>query len=221
MNNIKRGYTTSSIAYLLLGLALLIWPAHSLRLVCYLFGGVILLKGVTSVWAFVRSTEKFFFSYFSLIFGIIACAFGLFLLIKPDIVVSVLPFLVGIFILLDGFVRLQSAFELRRAGMPNWWSFLALAAFSALLGIVIAVNPFETVEFLVMAIGTVLLVEGILNLASSFYAGRVLRTLSKTVESIGEDLGIGSAVSRIDPEDVPPEDGPVIDVPYKEVDDNK
>lgn len=218
MNNIKRGYTISSVAYILLGLALLFWPAHSLRAVCYLCGAVILLKGATSVWGFVRNEEKFFFRYFSLIFGIIACGFGVFLLVKPDTVVSVLPVVVGFFVMMDGAVRLQSALELRRAGSGNWWSFLALAAFSAVLGIVIIANPFKTVELLVMAIGVVLLVEGVLNLASSLYAGRMLRSLKRAVEEMTDDLGIGSVFVDKEPMDTDASDETVIDVEFKDVD---
>ena len=65
----------------------------------------------------------FFFSYFTLLFGVAASALGVFLLIKPDTVVSVLPILIGLFIVFDGVVRLQSAFDLKRAGFTAWWSF--------------------------------------------------------------------------------------------------
>ena len=213
MNNIKRGYTTSSIAYLLIGLALLIWPAHSLRLVCYLFGAVILIKGVTSIWAFAHSAERFFFNYFGLVFGVAACALGLFLLVKPDTIVSVLPVLVGIFIILDGLVRLQSALELRRANSSKWYSLLILAGLSAVLGIVIFVNPFKTAEILVMAIGIVLIIEGVLNLGSIFYTDRVLRSVKDLVNSAfddGDDVGTLDSQSRSD--DV------IIDVDYEEED---
>ncbi len=47
--------------------------------------------------------------------------------------------------------------------------FLLLAVLSVVLGIVMVVDPFGTMETLVMAIGVILIVEGSLNLLSALY----------------------------------------------------
>lgn len=216
---LKKSYFASSLAFILLGLALLLWPETSLRVVCYLFGALILLKGVLSIWAYIRAEEHFFFSYFTLLFGVAASALGVFLLIRPDTVVSVLPILIGLFIVFDGVVRLQSAFDLRRVGYTAWWSFLLLALLSAALGVLMIWNPFATVQVLVMAIGIILLIEGALNLVSAVYAGMMLRALRQAAEEAAEAL---EALAR-PPESEPPAqregEPPVMDVEFRPVDD--
>ena len=167
MTHMKKGFLLSALAFMLLGLALLLWPEASLRLVCYLFGAVILVKGLLSIWGYVRAEERFFFDYFGVVFGVAASALGVFLLFQPDTVVSVLPILVGVYVIVDAVVRLQSAFELKAMGYARWWSFLVLAGLSAALGVLMVVNPFKTVQLLVMAIGVILLVEGALSLISA------------------------------------------------------
>ena len=82
MTHMKKGFLLSALAFMLLGLALLLWPEASLRLVCYLFGAVILLKGLLSIWGYVRAEERFFFDYFGVVFGVAASALGVFLLFK-------------------------------------------------------------------------------------------------------------------------------------------
>lgn len=220
MKSLKSSYTTSSIVYILIGIALLLKPELSLRLVCLLFGAVILFKGVASIWAYMKLEIRSFFSAFTLIFGVITTALGVFLLFKPEMVVSVLPILVGLFIILDGLVRFQSAFELKTAGHSNWWSFLILALLSAGLGILMIANPFASVQVLVMAIGIILILEGAINLISSFYAGTILRSLRKTAERVADTMDelMDSDIPQEDPHE---KESPVVDVDYRPVDDDK
>lgn len=184
----KKGFVLSTAAFMLLGLALLLWPEVSLRLVCYLFGAVILVKGLLSIWSYVRAAERDFFDYFTLAFGVAASALGVFLFLEPDTVVSILPMLVGLYVIVDGVVRLQSAFELRARGYANWWSFLILAGLSAALGVLMVANPFSTVQLLVMAIGVILLVEGALSLIGAAYAAVLVRGLERSARQAAEEL---------------------------------
>lgn len=219
MKFMKSSYTASSIVYILIGLALLLWPELSIKVVCYLFGAVILIKGISSIRAYLIAQDRFFFSYFSLVFGIITSVLGIFLILKPSMVVSILPILVGIFVILDGIVRFQSAFELKAAGHNSWWSFLLLALLSAGLGLLMLFNPFASVQVLIMAIGIILLLEGALNLISSLYAGAMLRTLRNAAEKVSD--AVEDLLDSESPAQDPREDsGPVVDVEYHSVDDN-
>ena len=216
MTHMKKGFLLSALAFMLLGLALLLWPEASLRLVCYLFGAVILIKGLLSVWGYVRAEERFFFDYFGLVFGVAAAALGVFLLIKPDTVVSVLPILVGLYVIVDAVVRLQSAFELKAMGYARWWAFLVLAGLSVVLGMLMVANPFETVQLLVMAIGVILLVEGALNLISGVYAAVLVRGLERTAKDAARQLD--KLTETLDGRPAPGSGRPV-DVDYKDLSD--
>lgn len=188
MKNFRKTFPISSVAFILVGLALLLWPDISLRLVCGLFGLVILLKGVSSIYTFLRAEVRGFFSYFGWLFGAAAVALGIFLLIRPQTVVSILPILVGLFVIMDGVMRVQSAFELRAAGYDRWWSLLILALISAALGVVMLWNPFGTVQLLVMAIGVILMVEGVLNLVGYIWAAIQLKGLEKAARDMAEQM---------------------------------
>ncbi len=216
MTHMKKGFLLSALAFMLLGLALLLWPEASLRLVCYLFGAVILVKGLLSIWGYVRAEERFFFDYFGVVFGVAASALGVFLLFQPDTVVSVLPILVGVYVIVDAVVRLQSAFELKAMGYARWWSFLVLAGLSAALGVLMVVNPFKTVQLLVMAIGVILLVEGALSLISAVYAAVLVRGLERTAKDAARQLD--KLTETLDGRPAPGSGRPV-DVDYKDLSD--
>ena len=89
--------------------------------------------------------------------------------------------------------------------------FLLLAVLSVILGIVMVVDPFGTMETLVMAIGIILIIEGAINLLSALYTVLAIRRFSKLhpetqsmLESLtGQDLnGDGVIAPDIAPADV-------------------
>ena len=219
MKHMKKGFLVSSLAFMLLGLALLLWPEVSLRMVCYLFGALILVKGLLSVWSYFKAEERAFFHYFTLAFGIAASALGVFLFLKPDTVVSVLPILVGLFVIFDGVVRLQSAFELRGLGHANWWGFLLLAGLSVALGALMVWNPFSTVQLLVMAIGVILLVEGALNLLGAVYAAVLLRGFKRAAQQAAQ--GLDQLARTLEEEPARPAKGGAVDVEYTQLPDEQ
>lgn len=214
MKNFRKTFSISSVAFLLVGLALLLWPDVSLRLVCGLFGLVILLKGVSSIYAFLRAEVRGFFSYFGWLFGAAAVALGIFLLLRPQTVVSVLPILVGLFVIMDGVMRVQSAFELRAAGYGRWWSMLLLALVSVILGAVMLWNPFGTVEVLVMAIGVILMVEGALNLAGAIWAAVQLKGLKKAAREMADQMQEMLSDPALG-------DGDIVETDWRDLDDNR
>lgn len=214
MKNFRKTFSISSVAFIVVGLALLSWPEASLRVVCGLFGLVILLKGVGSIYSFLKAEVRGFFSYFGWLFGAAAVALGIFLLIRPQTVVSILPILVGLFVIMDGVMRVQTAFELRAAGYDRWWSMLILALISAALGVVMLVNPFGTVELLVMAIGVILMVEGALNLAGYIWAAIQLKGLEKAARDMADQMQEMLADSDRESRDV-------VEADWRDVDDKR
>ena len=89
---------------------------------------------------------------------------------------------------------------------------LLLAVLSIALGVIMIVDPFGTMETLVMAIGVILIVEGAINLLSALYTILAVRRFAKlhpetqsVLESItGEDLNgdgvVAPDVTRTDAE---------------------
>ena len=144
--------------------------------------------------------------------SILYLGLGAFLIIRSDIVVRILPIVFGLFVIFDSLGRIQNALELRRCEYPSWKSFLLLAVLSIVLGVIMIVDPFGTMETLVMAIGVILIVEGSLNLLSALYTviavKRFLKLHPETqsmLEAVtGEDLNgdgvIAPDVARADVE---------------------
>ena len=201
-----------SILYLALGIFLLMVPGTALNIVCYALGGVVLACAAVQLIRYFVVERGVFQSQLTLISGLICLALGAFLLLRSDVVVSVLPIVFGLFVIFDSLGRIQNALELRRCEYPSWKGFLLLAVLSIALGVIMIVDPFGTMETLVMAIGVILIVEGSLNLLSALYTviavKRFLKLHPETqsmLEAVtGEDLNgdgvIAPDVARADVE---------------------
>ncbi len=179
MRNVKWHTLLLSVLYLILGVFLIAAPGVTLNAVCNLIGVTVLVCGVVQLVRYFRRKEALWFAPLTLCFGILCLALGGFLLLRSDIVISILPVMFGLFVVFDSISRIQNALELRRCQYGSWKSFLLLGLLSVALGVLMIVNPFATMETLVVAIGVILTVEGALNLISSLYTGLAVRRFMK------------------------------------------
>lgn len=187
--HLKASMFVMQLVYLALGLALVFAPDMSARVLCYACGAALAAVGLLAIWRFAAARqERLLFAWFSLVYGVLFTVLGIFLLVQPDTVLTILPAVFGVFVLLDSLGRIQNALELRRAGLVRWWGMLFFALLSVVLGVLIILNPFAALTTTVRVIGAVLLIESVLGLACALYTSLVLRELEKAVRDAGDDL---------------------------------
>lgn len=196
-----------SIAYVLMGGVLIGYPGNSLKTLCVLVGLVVLAYGVRLLVQYARMPGAFFLRHLSLVGGIVCCAVGVFLLLRPSVIIGAIPIVFGLFIIFDSLVRLGDAWMLRRTG-SGFGSMLLLVVLSCALGAVMIYNPFATAEAMVMAVGVILLLEGVLNLCTTGYVHFTLRAWNKAHPEV---LEAESEKAEIDGE------APAVDVEFRDV----
>lgn len=176
---IKSGMMLLSIAYIIIGMMLLIMPQTSLLWICYAFGAVVLVTGIVCLIQYARIRGTGFTAPFMLVGGVITAGLGIFTLAKPQVVASFLPIVFGIFILVDGLSRVGTAIDLAKRKGQKWWVLLLLSVVSVALGALLVLHPFDAAVSVVMVCGILLIVEGALNLGCVLYAAMELRTLDR------------------------------------------
>lgn len=180
---VKNGMLLLSIAFIVLGVLLLVMPQTSLLWICYAFGAVVLLTGVVCLIQYVRVRGSGFTAPFLLVGGIVTTALGLFSLAQPQVVASFLPVVFGIFILFDGCSRIGTALDLAKRRGDKWWVMLLFSLLSIALGILLLLNPFGAAVSVVALCGVLLIVEGVVNLSCVVYAAMELRTLDRMTDA--------------------------------------
>ncbi|EFB77531.1 HdeD family acid-resistance protein [Subdoligranulum variabile] len=180
---VKNGMLILSIAFIALGLLLLVMPETSLLWICYAFGAVVLITGIVCLVQYARLRGSGFAAPFFLVAGVITAALGLFTLAQPQVVASFLPVVFGLFILIDGCSRIGTAIELARRRADKWWMMLLFSVLSIALGVLLLVNPFGAAVSVVMVCGVLLIIEGVVNLSCVVYTAMELRTLDRMADA--------------------------------------
>lgn len=210
---VKSGMMLLSIAYIVIGMMLLIMPQTSLLWICYAFGAVVLITGIVCLIQYARIRGTGFTAPFMLVGGVITAGLGIFTLAKPQVVASFLPIVFGIFIVVDGLSRIGSAIDLAKRRGQKWWVLLLLSIVSVALGILLVLHPFGAAVSVVMVCGILLIVEGAMNLGCILYAAMELRTLDRmaTAAANAAMSAIGDALDEAEAaESGIPMDGPVV-----------
>ena len=193
---VKNGMLVLSIAFIALGILLLVMPETSLLWICYAFGAVVLITGIVCLIQYARIRGSGFAAPFFLVAGVITAALGLFTLVRPEVVASFLPVVFGLFILVDGCSRIGTALDLARRRGDKWWLMLLFSLLSIALGVLLLVNPFGAAVSVVMLCGVLLIIEGVVNLSCVVYTAMELRALDRmtnaamtaTLNALGDAL---------------------------------
>ena len=216
---VKSGMMLLSIAYIVIGMMLLIMPQTSLLWICYAFGAVVLITGIVCLIQYARLRGTGFTAPFMLVGGVITAGLGIFTLAKPQVVASFLPIVFGIFIVVDGLSRIGSAIDLAKRKGQKWWVLLLLSIVSVALGILLVLHPFGAAVSVVMVCGILLIVEGAMNLGCSLYAAMELRTLDRmaTAAANAAMSAIGDALDEAEAAESPADTPVVYDAESKDV----
>lgn len=99
----------------------------------------------------------------------------MFLLVTPQVLVSVIPVALGLYILVDSVSAVKKALDMKALGFEKWWISLSAALVLALLGAVMVLRPFKAVESLVVFIGVGFVFDGVYTLVNTLVADRLYR----------------------------------------------
>lgn len=164
-----------SLAMMILGLCLVIWPYISAKVLCCLFGVLILITGIVRIVCYTRRGVSTFFHYYEFPLGLLDILLAVFFFSRSQHVILVLPIVIGIMIMIDSIFKLQMAIDLKRLGLRKWWSMLLLSILSILFSFLLILDPFEGSMTLMIFIGLSLIVDSIQSLCSVIYASKYIR----------------------------------------------
>ena len=94
---------------------------------------------------------------------------GLLLIFFSGAILSLLPAIVGIYTVVSGVFKLQTAFEAKHFGLSKWWGMLLISLVTIALGVVLLLRPFSSAMLLIRFMGLAILADGIQDLTTTAY----------------------------------------------------
>ena len=186
LKRLKTNIVISAILCVVLGIVLVVWPDLSMQIVCIAIGAVLLIGGGVRLAVYFTNKDGSMYAQMSLITGIVLAVVGIWILMKPDKVLAIIPIIVGIVIVLHGINDLQQAVSLCKDKYDKWWIALILGLLTIGFGVLLICRPFEALDTVVMLIGLFLIYDG---LSDIWIVSRIYRT-AKALKQEAEALDV-------------------------------
>lgn len=186
LKRLKTNIMISALLCVALGIVLVVWPDLSIQIVCIAVGAALLIGGGVRLAVFFAQRDGSMYAQMNLIMGIVLAVVGVWILMKPDKVLAIIPIIVGIVIVLHGINDLQQAVTLHKGQYDKWWVALILGLLTVGFGILLICRPFAALDAVVMLIGTFLIYDG---LSDIWIVSRVYRT-AKAMKQEAEALDV-------------------------------
>ena len=175
VNRLEISYLLYALALVVFGAVLLIFPEISLGVVGVVSGIAIACVGLLNLILYFRGMYFGIPSGFTLMTGLAFLLIGTLLIIRPGSGASVVTFVIGLFVAVEGVFRIQNSAEEKRVGLKRWWMLLAAGIFDIIFGLLTIIRPFGTAAAVVRLAGIALIVAGVTNAAVSLYVSRHIK----------------------------------------------
>lgn len=167
----------TSVVILVIGIFLFIQPDTVIRMISVVLGIIFLIPGITALIDYFKEKNSA-----SLVLGVITVLVSLILIIKTDLVASILPFILGIYFVVNGITRLQYALELKKQGYASFTTSLVFSLLIMLCGILFILNPFEGAMALTQMIGMFMIIYAALDISNTVVIKRGMRVVTKNMK---------------------------------------
>lgn len=171
----KAGYVVLSAVLGALGILLVAMPDFFAPFLVRICGISLILFGMVKlVGYFSKDLFQLAFQY-DLALGVLLLILGGALVVRPGRIVNFVSIVLGVYILIDGLLKVQIALDAKRFGIRQWLLILLAALLTGTAGFLLILRPMESARFLIMLAGIALLAEGILNLITALAVVRIIR----------------------------------------------
>lgn len=205
IKNFRFGYLLLAILLCASGLLIIIYPNESMTTVSYIIGAITLIGGIVQVIKILANRRRGASFTFSIITACVTIICAVAALIFPDVVMTVYPMMIGLFVIIDGAFKLQTVINSKRYNMKMWWFLLIISCVTIFGGFLcvrvrLTEDNFPLFSFI---LGASLTVCGVQNFFSLFYLGKIVKRASseysKNATDISEDAVIADSYINTDP----------------------
>lgn len=166
----------TSVVILALGIFLFIKPGTVIDIIALVVGILFLIPGVTELVDYFKNKNQA-----SLVTGIITVIVAIILMAYRRLIASVLPFVFGIFFVINGINRLQYASQVKKEfGLQDSKPFF-MALLITITGIIFIIYPFTVAEVAFQMMGLFLCIYAILDIVNTV-------VIKKEVVNVGKEM---------------------------------
>ncbi len=187
MNKLMKKFFTSSLItstlLILLGGLLIFQSELTLISISFIIGGILVGLGILALFRFIINFRNNKFNELDVVYGMVTIILGILVISNPKALVSIIPFVLGICIVISSSAKLQYAFELKKNENRLWIMTMVVALLSTICGVVLIFNPFKGANMIMQIIGIFIVIYAVLDIISTITIKRNIASIQSAIES--------------------------------------
>ena len=180
MSKFFKSSILSSISLAILGILLIFKAEITVLSISYIIGGLLVALGLLAILKDQKNEKEK--NELDIVYGIVSIVLGIVVISNSETIASIIPFVIGFIILINSATKIQYSLELKKENKSIWKSTLVASLIEFLCGILLIFNPFKSAVFVTKAIGIVILVYSILDIVSTFFIQKTIKSFQNAIE---------------------------------------
>ena len=177
----------SSIVTIILGVLLFFQAENTLKTISYIIGIFLLVAGIATLIKVIVDKQERIYLNTSFIMGIFGAIIGFVLLINPTLLTSILPFCIGVWMIISGAMKVQTSLALRDTNDKTWTKLMIFAIVVLVLGLLLIINPFGSAVIVTKIIGICLVIYSIADIVGTSMLKKEVKDTVKIIEGEVEE----------------------------------
>lgn len=161
LKRIKADLLVSSILCIILGVVFIVWSKQIISAIGTFLAVILIVIGIVYLCSYLMNSSS---NGLSAGMGVIITIIGIWILIQPEIVISLIPIILGVVLLIHGIRDLKESFEAKRYGLSTWGISAFLSVISIGFGVLCIVDAFAVMQLPFIVMGIALIYNGISNI---------------------------------------------------------
>ena len=178
---IRADYLISSLMCIALGIVFVVWPDKTSDLIGTVLAIIMIIIGIIYLCSFFLHIAT---NGLSAAIGGIVLLLGIWILIQPSIVLTLIPIVIGVVLLAHGLRGFKESWDSKGYGYNSWGIGAALSLISMVFRVVCIVDAFGVVKLAFVLIGIALIYNGVSNIWIAVHATKYEKTYRKEHETI-------------------------------------
>ena len=148
-----------TIAFLLVGGILIVKPDISFNIISYLIGASLVVSGIY-LFIIDSKTNNIFINVF--LYAILLTLIGILIILNPVTLKVILPIFLGLWFLISGIFKLR--LDIYMKDEPYFILSLITNIITVICGVILLINPVESVSAITISLGIIIVVSSISSL---------------------------------------------------------
>ena len=167
-----------SVVVFALGIFLFIDPDTVIDIMAVVAGILFLIPGVTSLVDYFKEKNQA-----SLFTGIIISIMSIVIMVYTKLIISALPFIFGIFFVVNGINRLQYAMQVKKEYNINDSKPFFMSIFIIISGVIFIIYPLTVAETAFQIMGLFLCIYSLLDIANHIIVRRNIKSVNNAMKN--------------------------------------